>query len=97
MRSRYAAFAKQQISYLRQTTWPARQRHFDELGYLDRAANSIWLGLEINHTNAGCEDDKVGTVTFTAKSMISGQLSEQHEKSLFKKKDGRWFYVKPLN
>jgi len=96
MRSRYSAFAKRDIAYLKATTWPARQKYFDEVGYLDRATNSIWLGLTIHETEAGKEEDKSGTVTFTAKSMISGNLTEQHEKSLFKRKDGQWYYVKPL-
>ena len=96
MRSRYSAFAKQNVAYLKATTWPPRQKYFDEAGYLDRAANSIWLGLTIHETEVGTEKDKSGTVTFTAKSMVSGNLAEQTEKSLFKQKDGRWYYVKPL-
>jgi len=54
------------------------------------------LGLEIEATEAGTENDTKGTVTFTAKSMMNGTLNEQHEKSIFKKKNGQWFYVKPI-
>lgn len=96
MRSRYAAFAKQEIEYLKQTTWPPHQKKFDEMGYLDRAKQSIWLGLVIEATEAGQETDTKGTVTFTAKSMFDGEVHEQHEKSLFKKKNGKWHYVKPI-
>ena len=96
MRSRYSAFVKQEITYLKDTTWPARQKSFDEAGYLDRAQNSIWLGLTINDCEDGLETDIQGTVTFTASSMIDGKVHQQSEKSLFKKKAGRWCYVKPI-
>ncbi|MEM7290295.1 MAG: YchJ family metal-binding protein, partial [Pseudomonadota bacterium] len=96
MRSRYSAFVKGEIDYLKQTTWPVSQKHFDEAGYRDRAENSIWLGLAIHETTAGSADDKQGTVTFSAKSMVNGQIQEQGERSLFKKKNGQWYYVKPI-
>jgi len=96
MRSRYAAFAKHEITYLKQTTWPPHQKHFDEAGYLARAKDSIWLGLTIEATEAGDETDTKGTVTFTAKSMVNGTLNEQREKSLFKKKNSAWYYVKAV-
>lgn len=93
MRSRYSAFAKHEITYLKETSWPPYQKHFDEAGYLARAKDSIWLGLEIEKSEAGQKEDTKGTVTFTAKSMMNGALNEQTEKSLFKKKNGFWFYV----
>lgn len=96
MRSRYSAFVKHEIDYLKQTLWPANQKHFDEMEYLVRAQNSIWVGLTINDKEDGNEDDKQGTVTFTAVSMLNGALTKQEEKSLFKKKNGRWYYVKPI-
>ncbi len=96
MRSRYSAFVKQEIQYLKETTWPARQKQFDEAGYLDRSQNSIWLGLKIIETVDGLEKSSNGTVTFLAKSMLDGTVHEQREKSLFKKKAGRWYYVKPI-
>ena len=96
MRSRYSAFVKREISYLRETNWPPRQKLFDEAGYASRAANSLWLGLNIVETFDGKELDTKGTVTFIAKSMINSILDEQREKSLFRKKDGRWYYVKPF-
>ena len=94
MRSRYCAFVKQEIAYLKETTWPANQKHFDEAGYTARAADSIWLGLTIHAAEDGLEIDARGTVTFTAKSMINGVIDEHTEKSLFKKKNDKWYYVK---
>lgn len=96
MRSRYSAFVVSDINYLKDTTWPAYQKHFDPAGYAKRSEESIWLGLEINSTQDGSAEDTKGTVNFTAKSMVNGRLSEQQEHSLFKKKNGKWYYVKPL-
>lgn len=96
MRSRYSAFVKGETDYLFETTWPARRKNLTPDNYNDRAENSIWLGLQIHDTEDGSEVDTGGTVTFTAKAMINGQVMEQKEKSLFKKKGGRWFYVKPI-
>lgn len=96
MRSRYSAFAKQEITYLKETTWPPYQKHFDEAGYLARAQNSIWLGLEILDSKDGKESDTKDTVTFIAKSMLNGELIEQREKSLFKKKNGIWYYLRAV-
>ena len=96
MRSRYSAFVKHEIDYLKETTWPPYQKHFDEAGYLARAKNSIWLGLEILDIKDGKENDTQGTVTFIAKSMLNSELIEQREKSLFKKKNGVWYYVKAV-
>ena len=96
MRSRYAAFVKKDVSYLKQTTWPANQKYFDEVGYTIRAETSIWIGLSVHEIENGSEGDTRGTVTFTAKSMVDGQVTAQIEKSLFKKKGARWYYVKPV-
>jgi len=97
MRSRYSAFVKQEIAYLKETTWPAYQKNFDEAGYAVRAKDSIWLGLTIEDTEDGNDQDIKGAVTFTAKSMMGGKVHDQREKSLFKKKQGRWYYVKAID
>lgn len=96
MRSRYCAFVKQEIIYLKDTTWPPNQKHFDEAGYAARAKESIWLGLDVIACEDGGAEHTKGTVTFAAKSMMGGQMHEQREKSLFKKKQGRWYYVRAL-
>ena len=96
MRSRYSAFVKTEIDYLRDTTWPPAQKHFDDAGYTARATNSIWIGLDIADKEAGGSNDAKGTVTFIARSMVNGNMLEHREKSLFKKKSGRWYYVRAI-
>lgn len=96
MRARYAAFAKAEITYIKDTYWPKFQRNFDETSYRARAINSTWLGLEIEAIEKGGDADTTGTVTFIATSLANGSFEKQREKSLFKKKAGRWYYVEPI-
>ena len=97
MRSRYSAFAKTKTSYLKDTYWPKFQRNFDEASYHARAINATWLGLEIVEIENGGPTDTKGTVTFVATSMTHGSITKQREKSLFKKKADRWYYVEPIS
>jgi len=96
MRSRYSAFAQGEIDYLKSTTWPPYQKHFDQQAHETRSRESVWVGLEVVATEDGSPSDTKGTVTFIARSMVAGEINQQHEKSLFKKKNGRWFYVKAI-
>ncbi|MEO1066230.1 MAG: YchJ family metal-binding protein [Pseudomonadota bacterium] len=95
MRSRYTAFVKSEIDYLKDTTWPKFQKDFDVDGYRRRAQESLWLGLVIHETDAGGADTTRGTVAFTAHSMVNGAKNAQQEVSLFRKKAGRWYYWGP--
>ncbi|WP_085908566.1 YchJ family protein [Kiloniella majae] len=97
MRSRYSAYVKQNVSYLKETLWPQYQKSFNEIGTLLRAQDSRWLGLEIIDTFKGQPTDKEGSVEFIARSVVNGVADEQREKSLFRKKGVRWFYVKALS
>lgn len=96
MRSRYAAFATGKIDYLKETYWPKFQRGFDAASYAARAKNSVWLGLSISETEKGGPDDTTGIVAFTATSLVDGALDTHRERSLFRKKGGRWYYVEAL-
>lgn len=96
MRSRYSAFVKGEIDYLRETLWPPYQKKFDSASYAQRSKESLWLGLEILESVNGQSSDSKGTVHFIAKSMVNGAIDSQEENSLFKKKAGRWYYVSPV-
>ncbi|MEG2588042.1 MAG: YchJ family metal-binding protein, partial [Cetobacterium sp.] len=54
--------------------------------------NSEWLGLEIINIEDGTENDEDGLVEFKATYMENGKEVVHHEKSLFVKKDGKWYY-----
>jgi len=96
MRSRYSAYTRQDIAYLRSTLWPALQASFDAPATARWAAESFWTGLTVLETEAGGKTDRKGTVLFEAKFLNSGALKTHRELSLFRKKSGRWYYVEAL-
>nr|WP_321445233.1 YchJ family metal-binding protein [uncultured Cohaesibacter sp.] len=96
MRSRYSAFALQRIDYLRETLWPAYQPGFDAFSTAKWAAENHWAGLTILDKSQGGTKDRQGTILFEARYLFAGNLQTHRENSLFKKKSGRWYYVKAV-
>ena len=93
MRSRYSAFVVANVDYLESTLVRKERRAFDKKAALQWATKSKWLGLEIVSTVDGKEGDETGMVEFIAKYELKGEKQEHHEKSLFRKNDGKWLYV----
>ncbi len=87
MRSRYAAFAVGDGAYLRATwapeTRPSRVR-------IDPAMR--WLDLQVLAAAGGMLDAE-GTVEFVASYERDGEAGALHERSRFRRVDGRWAYV----
>lgn len=96
MRSRYSAYATKSIQYLKDTLWPRYQKSFNFFEVTEYAEQTQWVGLEIIATEKGQANDAKGSVLFCAKYLAHGQLGQQRELSLFKKRGGRWYYVEPL-
>ncbi len=96
MRSRYSAYATKSIQYLKDTLWPRYQKAFNLIEVTEYAAQTQWIGLEILETNKGQAGDAKGSVLFCAKYLAHGRLGQQTELSLFKKRQGRWYYVEPM-
>lgn len=92
MRSRYAAFALGKGEYLAAThDAPSSPR---EVAELSRWAGSVtWLGLVVQSREAGGEGDAAGHVEFTARYLEDGAVVSLHERSAFRRTDGRWRYV----
>lgn len=93
MRSRYTAFVRRDIVYLKETLWPKLQKSLDLAGLAEWAETKHWIGLEILRTEAGGPDDTRGMVLFIARSLDGGKVSEHREHSAFRKKKGHWYYV----
>ena len=93
MRSRYSAYARQEIDYII-STLVAKER-----GSLDRdevskwSKESDWRGLEILSTEAGGPTDEHGQVEFVARYVLGGNLQEHHELASFEKSGGKWFFA----
>jgi len=92
MRSRYTAFAKENINYLIATLDPEKRTENYREELTKSVNNTEWLGLTIINTHQGKKNDVTGIVEFEAIYQVSepGQL---HERSRFRKIDKQWFYV----
>ena len=92
MRSRYSAFALCLPDYLQAThDVPATEEGRREL---EAAARSVtWLGLTVHRAERGGPADDEGVVEFTARSRDGRYVIELHERSSFRRKDGRGLYV----
>ncbi len=88
MRSRYAAFASGDVSWLLATWHPSTRP-----STLDLTDNPTWRALQILDTVAGGEDDDAGEVEFRASYRSGGRHGIMHERSRFVREGGRWFYV----
>jgi SEC-C motif-containing protein len=87
MRSRYTAYARERLDYVRATwhpkTCPSELRPVPGLR---------WIGLQIRRVEAGGPQDTIGTVEFVARSKLGGRAARLHETSSFERVDGRWVY-----
>ncbi|MBS3800357.1 MAG: zinc chelation protein SecC [Thioalkalivibrio sp.] len=88
MRSRYTAFVEGREDYLLET-WDPETRPASLV--LDPAQR--WLGLTLRATEAGGPEDIEGRVEFVARSRVAGRGVRLHERSRFRRIDGRWVYV----
>ncbi|GAA0785883.1 hypothetical protein GCM10009077_39350 [Roseibium denhamense] len=96
MRSRYTAYTRENIAYLKQTLWPKFQPGFDFAGTAKWAADNHWTSLSVLSTEQGEPEDRDGVVEFEAKYLSAGKLCVHHERSRFRKKSGRWYYVEAV-
>jgi SEC-C motif domain protein len=93
MRSRYTAFTRVEIDYIRDTHDPKTRKDFDPKGTRTWAENSEWLGLEIVSTERGGPQDETGTVEFIARYSVKDQEQQHHEIAEFRKLDNRWYFT----
>lgn len=93
MRSRYTAYAKQKIEYLRDSTAPEVRKDFDEDNAREWASGSEWLGLEIVSTEGGTPTDTEGKVEFIARYKTGDNELDHHEYAEFRREGGRWLFV----
>jgi len=84
MRSRYVAFVRRDGDYLLRT-WHPRTRPSSLMLHNTPA----WTLLEVRDVVDGGVDDSTGEVEFVAHH-VGGDL---HERSLFERRAGRWFYL----
>lgn len=88
MRSRYTAFARRDVAYLRRTWHPAT-RPAD----LDLDPDQVWRRLQVLETIAGSPADAEGWVRFAAHYRRGTERGTSAEFSHFTRVRGRWVYV----
>jgi SEC-C motif-containing protein len=93
MRSRYSAYAKQEIDHILKSYHPKKQKDADRKAIQKLAEKSVWLGLEIKETIDGGIDDNTGIVEFIARFKLNNTAQFMHERSDFQKIEGNWYYV----
>lgn len=92
MRSRYSAYTMANVDYL-MLSQHTETRRVNESKEIRKWAKSVrWMGLVILKTEAGGAKDNHGYVEFRALYMEAGQMQQIHEKSLFKRENGKWVY-----
>ena len=93
MRSRFTAFVHGDLDYIESTHAKEVRDNFNRSAAESTAKSVEWVGLEICHTSDGGEDDDTGTVEFAARFKKDGELLVHHERSNFRREEGRWVYV----
>lgn len=91
MRSRYAAYAVDDLDYVFRT-WHPRTRPEDP----KPQPGTTWTALEIVDVEAGGPTDSSGIVEFRAHFRTPAGDDVLHERSTFERRAGRWFYLTAL-
>lgn len=87
MRSRYSAFVRGDLAYLR-ASWHPRTRPAE---LAPDEAGLKWLGLEVRQHLS--QDADHASVEFVARSKLGGRAHRLHETSRFVREDGVWYYL----
>ncbi len=92
MRSRFSAYWLKRIDYIVETTHPNGRTP----GFREEVAESVvqvkWTGLQVLSTRHGQAADKIGKVEFTADYEYDGKTQTHHERSRFRRYEGKWKY-----
>ena len=94
MRSRYSAFAKQEIDYIVQTTAIGQQQVLEVNAIADWSKVNQWLKLEIVQAQEKLAKHHA-QVEFKAHYHDGQQAQIHHEVSHFVKHDGAWYFLDP--
>lgn len=88
MRSRYAAYARQEADYLLATWHPSTRPASPGLD-----PGLTWLRLEVLDSQRGASGDDDSEVEFRAHYRRGRVLGSLHERSRFTRRGGRWLYL----
>lgn len=93
MRSRFTAYCLKRVDYIVETTHPdARTKHLRD-DVQETAEQLTWSALKVISTSQGQADDKIGKVIFEANYEHDGKIEKHHERSRFRRFEGKWKYL----
>lgn len=93
MRSRYTAYTEHKTDYLLETLAPESRDEEELEAAKDQNTAMKWQGLEIRSLGDGGEGDDTGTVEFIAKYKVGDQHGMHHERSNFRRHEGKWVCI----
>lgn len=93
MRSRYTAHVKGEIDYIINTVHPDHRAKSNRKTIESWAKEAVWIRLEVVSTQKGLIADSIGRVVFKAHYKYNNVLRVHAENSLFKKEQGKWYFV----
>lgn len=93
MASRYVAYTLGEIDYLITTHAPETRDSIDRTATEHWSRKADWRGLEVVGTEAGGPNDEHGEVEFIACYGLDGVDQVHHERSTFRRIEGRWYFV----
>ncbi len=93
MRARYSAYTQVEMDFIEKTHDPKTRASLDMPANRQWAESTTWTGLHIHDTQQGGPEDEAGTVAFTATFETDQGPQEHSELSVFRRQDGRWYFV----
>lgn len=91
MRSRYTAYTQANVNYIAETMRGPAAKNYDQSSAKEWAASVQWIRLKVLYQKCGLNLD-VAFVEFIAVFSQNGIAQKIHEKSEFRRVDGRWYY-----
>jgi SEC-C motif-containing protein len=93
MRSCDTAFVLEDVDYLVETTLPASRTPDLATSIRQWMKQVDWQRLHVLSTEAGTRSDTEGVVEFVAEFVGPNGADRHHERSLFQKVRGIWYYT----
>lgn len=93
MRSRYTAYTQANIPYIQATMRESALERFDPESAKTWALTARWKRLKVLATAPHESDPHQYYVTFEAFYIFKGKPQTLREKSVFRHRQGQWFYI----
>jgi len=92
LRSRYTAYARREIEYIKNTIHPEEKEKRDETAIRKWAEATEWTRLEILNVTDGGPEDKEGQIEFVSYYREKEKDKVHSELATFVKEEDTWYY-----